>query len=180
MYEIGQVIYVLSNKTQNILPGVVLEKIYYTRLDGESVSYKLAIGPAGRQKILDISRVNGEIFGSLDDIHARMMDQVSAWVDGVCKKAGEQALEWYGERSNLKTTLSNNPADKVDPDDIMNEIAQQPANITRQQNTSNNYQQFQTPQANLTVRMAENGLLERDVVMEDGTVRKVSINTNPK
>ena len=79
-FQIGQVIYVLSNKTQTVLPGIVLEEIYHKRLDGDSVSYKMAIGPINNRKNVDLAKVDGEIYGSLEEIKNVLLEKVNAFV----------------------------------------------------------------------------------------------------
>ena len=80
-YNIGQIIYVLSNKSQVVLPGIVREEIHYRSLDGENVSYKIAIGPPNKQRIVDLSTVDGEVYGSLEDVRNILISKLTAFVD---------------------------------------------------------------------------------------------------
>ncbi|NBP04439.1 MAG: hypothetical protein EBU90_31015, partial [Proteobacteria bacterium] len=58
-FAIGQVIYVLSDKTQTVLPGIVQEEIHHRSIDGEKVSYRVAIGPPNKQRVVDLATVDG-------------------------------------------------------------------------------------------------------------------------
>lgn len=176
-YGIGQVIHILSNRSEAIVSGIVLEEIYYKRVDGSSVSYKIAIGPAGKgQQIVDLTKIDGEIFGSIEEVRGALLQRITAYVDSVCSKAEAKANAWYGTQQAQAAVFPAN-GDKLDPSVFLNNEPQQ------QQLYANSPQVYapQQPQGtNLRARMADPDLLQRDLVMEDGSVQKVTINTNPR
>ena len=50
--SIGQIIYVLSNKTQKIIPAIVVEEMTVKKIDGNETSWKVSVGPQGKEKII--------------------------------------------------------------------------------------------------------------------------------
>lgn len=180
-FQIGQVIYVLSNKTQTVLPGIVLEEIYHKRIDGDSVSYKIAIGPSNNRKMVDLTKVAGDVYGSLDEIREVLLSKVTAFVDDLCEQTEMKADEWYGNEQTLfaNSTNGNQQTDeKIDPATLLKEMNQ---TIPQQQMQIPQPQQRKpTARSKIRNQMAEPDLLQRDIIMTDGTIAKVTMNTEGK
>lgn len=174
-FQIGQVIYVLSNKTQTVLPGIVLEEIYHKRLDGDSVSYKMAIGPINNRKNVDLAKVDGEIYGSLEEIKNVLLEKVNAFVEDLCEQTSLKAEEWYGTEQTSFINSNMNSDEKIDPSTLLKEVSQ----IPMQQQQQLPQQQIKKPKAKRN-QMVDSELLQRDFVNQDGTVQKISINTEVK
>lgn len=153
-YQIGQVIFVLSNKTQTVLPGIVQEEIHYRSLNGENISYKIAIGPTNKQRVVDLSSVDGEVFGSLDEIREVLIAKLTAFVDDLCATTNERVNQWYS--SGNKPIAQPSGSGRLDPSDLLQEVG-----------GSRN---------NLRSALSEPDLTTREVIMDDGTIRKVSVN----
>jgi hypothetical protein len=64
-YEIGQIIYILSNKTQTVIPAIVEEQVdrKIRRADGVHtiLNYKLSLGPKERRQVVDLAKIDGEV-----------------------------------------------------------------------------------------------------------------------
>lgn len=153
-YQIGQIIFVLSNKTQTVLPGIVREEIHYRSLDGENVSYKIAIGPANKQRVVDLSSVDGEVYGSLDEVREVLINKLTAFVDDLCATTNERVNQWYS--AGNKPVSQPSASGRLDPSDLLNEVG--------------------GPRNNLRSALADPDLTTREVIMDDGTIRKVSVN----
>ena len=165
-YSIGQIIYVVSNKTQTVLPGIVQEEIHYRSLNGENISYKIAIGPTNKQRVVDLSSLDGEVFGSLDEVRSVLVAKLTAFVDDLCATTNERVSQWYN--SATRSAQPNTPVGRLDPSDLLNEVGQQqqqPFNKVQVQNLNG-----------LRAAMAEPDLTTREIIMDDGTIRKVSVN----
>jgi hypothetical protein len=160
-YSIGQIIYVLSNKTQTVLPGIIREEIHYRSLDGENVSYKIAIGPQSKQRVIDLSTVDGEVYGSLEEVRNILVSRLTSFVDDLCATTNEKVYQWYGNGS--RPAAPTNTPGRLDPSELLNEVAAQPA---KPQNLANN----------LRSAFIDPELTTREVVMDDGSIRKISVN----
>lgn len=166
-YSIGQVIFVLSNKTQTVLPGIVQEEIHYRSLNGENVSYKIAIGPPNKQRIVDLSSVDGEVYGSLDEIKSVLINKLTSFVDELCSTTNDRVIQWYGTGNKQSSPMA--PSARLDPSDLLNEVQTPGINPSVGQQNLN-------PRNHLRTAMADPDLNTREVIMEDGTIRKVSVN----
>lgn len=153
-YNIGQIIYVLSNKTQTVLPGIVREEIHYRSLDGENISYKIAIGPHNKQRVVDLSSVDGEVYGSLEEVRNVLIGKLTAFVDDLCETTNDRVNQWYG--SNSKPVSQPNMNNRLDPSDLLNEVG--------------------GAKNNLRSALGDPDLSTREVIMDDGTIRKISVN----
>ncbi len=180
-FEIGQIIYVLSNKTQSILPCIVQEQIHHRRLDGDSVSYKIVFGPPGKQKVVDLTRVDGETYGTLEEVREVVIADFTKLVDNLINEASQRTETWYGEQGQSNVVAPT--GEKVDPQALLNEMTK-PQPMPMQQTGPVMTIPMQPQQTNyngsLRNQMTDPDLMQRDLVMEDGSVKKVSINLNPK
>jgi hypothetical protein len=99
-YNMGQIIYILSNKSQTVVPAIVDEQVVrkIRKADGihEVVSYKLCIGPKDRQQFVDLARIDGEVFESLEGIRDTLVERLTGFVDELVKNTQKNVLNWYG------------------------------------------------------------------------------------
>jgi len=93
-FSIGQVIYVLSDKTQTVLPGIIKEEIHHRSIDGETVSYRVVIGPHNKQRIVDLSTLDGEVYGDLVEVRNVLVARLTAFVDDLCNTTNDRANQW--------------------------------------------------------------------------------------
>lgn len=163
-YTIGQVIYVLSNKTQTVLPGIIRQEIVNRSLDGESVSYKIAIGPPEKQRIVDLSSVDGEVYGSIDEVRNVLISRLTAFVDDLCANTMGRVNSWYGN-VDKSSTATNQTGEKLDPSVFLSEVGNSPR--TQTPNNAMN---------NLRSALSDPDLSTREVMMPDGSVRKIAVN----
>ena len=169
-FAIGQVIYVLSDKTQTVLPGIVQEEIHHRSIEGEKISYRVAIGPPNKQRVVDLATVDGEVYGDINEVRSVLISRLTAFVDELCNTTNERVNQWYHQTTRTPTSISNNG--KLDPAALMNEVASSP----------NGYQQhmhMQKPPASLNGlrnALSDPELNTREFIDADGTIRKISIN----
>lgn len=117
--KIGQIIYVLSNKAQKIIPAIVIEEMTVKKLDGNEVSWKVSVGPTGKEKIIDSKRLDGELYSSLDEIQGILKERLEQFINAIVDDAAKRADTWYGSKSKIAEQSQNE--DKVDPDSLIEE-----------------------------------------------------------
>ena len=171
-FAIGQVIYVLSDKTQTVLPGIVQEEIHHRSIDGEKVSYRVAIGPQGKQRVVDLATVDGEVYGDLNEVRNVLVSRLTAFVDDLCNTTNERVNQWYHNTQRATTTATSNG--KLDPAALMNEVAAAPSPQV------NGYAKPTINGVNgingLRSALSDPELNTREFIDSDGTIRKISIN----
>lgn len=128
-YTIGQIVYILSNKGQSILPAMIVEQQTVTTLSGKKVSWKLAIGakdnPNKPQRVADSSQINGEIYSSLDEVKSVLERKLRSFIEQITIQAQKRTEAWYGsqlknvEKPKDKPTLEE---DRIDPEDLLDDL----------------------------------------------------------
>lgn len=167
-FTIGQIIYVLSDKSQTVLPGIVREEIHHRSIDGEKVSYRVMIGPQGKQRVVDLATVDGEVYGDLSEIREVLIQRLTAFVDDLCNTTSDRVNQWYGTNNTKQVSHSSN-GEKLDPSVLMNEL-------NDKQYTQQPLQQKTSVMNNLRNALADPDLNTREFIDADGTVRKITIN----
>lgn len=173
-FSIGQVIYVLSDKTQTVLPGIVQEEIHHRSIEGEKVSYRVAIGPPNKQRVVDLATVDGEVYGDLEEVRNVLVSRLTVFVDDLCNTTSERVSQWYHSTSRTPAAPTNNG--KLDPAALMNEVA------TPHPPSNNNFikqpvavQQHMDGVSRLRSSLTDPELNTREFVEADGTIRKFSV-----
>jgi hypothetical protein len=113
-FQIGQVVYLLTSSESGLTvhPVVVYEKILHQRIDGTTVSWKLMVGPKAKNKVIDSTKIEGELYDSIDKVKEVTVNRWVEYIDGVLEKAEKTAVDWYGDIQNLG--ISGQPvSDKI-------------------------------------------------------------------
>lgn len=119
IYEIGSIVYILftnKEKETKIYPAIVDEQIIKRKTDGEQVSYIVMLGPPNKRQKVDMNRIGGELFPSLDDLKHFMVSNFEKYVDGLCGEATKESVTWYGKRELKQQSVLDMPSsEKLDP-----------------------------------------------------------------
>lgn len=194
--SIGQVIYVLSNVKQKIVPAVVVEEIVVKKMDGNQISWKVSVGPAGKERVVDSNRLDGDIYSSLDEIRDVLYGRLSSFLDGLITEAERRVETWYGQHVSTpkhedSSSLSDpNSQTKIAPENLISEFENHAVSIGRPQSSANQNmvvpQRTQEearnelrkrldPEANQESGESNPGVLEsEEILLPDG--RKVRLN----
>lgn len=127
--SIGAVIYVLSNKAQKVVPAIVVEEVLVKKLDGNHISWKVSVGPPGKERIVDSNRLDGVIYPSLEDVRAELHKRLESFLDEMILEAEKRVENWYGKQTaQLRSAqgISEDPNDKIDPDNLISDIEAPP------------------------------------------------------
>lgn len=196
VFNMGQIIYILSNKTQSVVPAIVDEQVVrkIRKADGihEVVSYKLCIGPRDRQQVVDLARIDGEVFDSLDSIRVTLVERLTGFVDELVKNTQKNVVNWYGitPDSQLIDTFNQETANesKFDPAQLVHAAN----NGLSLQGTQQRAPQQQVLNTHLSMRENIRAMVEpqddgmqglglpgntgaQTVILEDGTAVKVNL-----
>ncbi len=91
IYTIGQVIYVLT--ADAVVPYQIVEENIKSTLSGKSVSYKVRCGQDN--KCIDLDKITGDVFISLEDVRTTMLEKVTQFVNKHVQDAEKKAKAWY-------------------------------------------------------------------------------------
>ena len=144
-FDVGQVVYILSNKSQKIVPGMVVEEVIVKKLDGNQVTWKIAIGPRDKERIIEHTKLDGEIHTSLSDIETIMRKRLETFLSDLLQEAQDQSYQWYGKKQEMNTVDKTDNSDRsanamVDPESLIEASPLSTTNNTKNENyVSQNY-----------------------------------------
>lgn len=130
-FEIGQVVYILAEQAQTILPGLVVEECVVKKITGNSTSWKVKVGLGDRAKLFDSAKIKGELYGSLEEVKTVMTERLLAFVNNLGSEAEQRVEKWYGKEiaekeknaalvpSGLRSTGVD---DRIDPEALLNSL----------------------------------------------------------
>ena len=114
MYEIGQVLYVISQRERRVFPVRVVEQVTRKSLDGVKEQYWVELpqgAKATKPQALDAFGTLGEdIFDTLDDVRMYMLSNATKMIDETIAAADQIAAERFAPPPDTSiTTKSMNP-----------------------------------------------------------------------
>jgi len=115
MYEIGQVLYVVLSKKNQVYPMQVVETITKRTLRGEEISYILQAGLDKTNRIT-LDQVEGEVFDAADKVRKTLLQRATSQVNKLVDIAVKKSGEWYGATSMQVQTIHELP-DLITNDD---------------------------------------------------------------
>lgn len=140
--NIGQVVYVLPDKAEAIVPAIVVEEMVIKKLDGETVSWKVAVGPPEKKKIVASHELSGEVYTSLDEIKDVMTKRLSEFVSNLIKQAENRTEQWYGKQikqtknaTNASNGESEGQSKKIDATSLVNSIENEDSAFTNEESS---------------------------------------------
>ena len=95
MYTIGQVLFVVLSKKNQVYPMQVVETITKRTLRGEEVSYVLQAGSDRTSKVT-LDTVDGEIFDSAEKARNTLTQRATLQINKLIDIALSKSSEWYG------------------------------------------------------------------------------------
>lgn len=135
--RIGQIIYILSNKTQSVVPAIIAGRNITETLDGNTVSYRVKVGPPDKSQIVDLNRIDGELYINLDDIRTLLTKNLQDFVNNLINSTQDKVNNWYGNQGQIGSGPVQ-PNQKLDPEQLMNAVESgmpvQSVQILQQQN----------------------------------------------
>lgn len=120
-YELGQIVFILSNnQTPKVVPAIIEEVFLRKKLNGDVTTYKISIGHVSKRKIIDLDKVDGEIFSSLEEIRDALMTRLTDFVSELIETAEKRTKAWYESPDNDSITTATPPtpglAGKINPE----------------------------------------------------------------
>ena len=142
--KIGQVVYVVSDSSGSVIPAVVAEESIVKTLNGNTVSWKLFIGPEDKRKVIDSRQVNGIVYSSISEVHKELFKRLNDFLSGTIAETKERAQKWYGsyykeedifdeETTSIEelNNLSSEKDIKIDPESLLNSVGETTASTNK-------------------------------------------------
>ena len=85
-YSVGQIIYVVLNKRQTVIPAQVVEETVRRSLDGEITTYSVVV-PNSSKKSYPLNELDGDVYVTLDEVRDKLMKNAQGVIDELIGKA---------------------------------------------------------------------------------------------
>lgn len=127
-YKIGQVLYVVLNKKNVVMPLLVVKELLERTIEGEAVTYMVRGGQDANTTI-SMADVDGEVFLTAASAKKSLTERATASINKLVDAAVLRAREWYPGASEMpsvddalhlvaKQAGPQRPAPPVDPRDV--------------------------------------------------------------
>ena len=126
-FKVGQVLYFISSKTEQVIPALVSEKITRSSLGSQiKVTYVLKIKQGRSFKEVEVDPLKVDLFGDPEDIRSFMMERTAKAINklvetavaaaALLKPVGETTPDSPVETAVLDDIVSDEPAEVILPD----------------------------------------------------------------
>ena len=119
MYNVGQVVYIYKEINDTLFPCVVCEEVVKKTLEGEEVYYKVLL-PDQEGTVVDLSKLNIEVFSDLDDFKKEYILRSTKRVSESIKNCKKICLEKFNnftknesKKEKVAESIKNKPKEKV-------------------------------------------------------------------
>lgn len=133
MYEIGQVVFVVLSKKQQIFPMQVVETVTKKTFEGEEIKYCLKAGSDKATKIM-LDQIDGEIFTSAEEARSTLISRATLQINKLVDSAEKKAKVWYVENSRQEInelSVSEPEISFIDQDDVQDMVVLPDGNVAR-------------------------------------------------
>jgi len=123
LYSVGQILYMLLNKSRKVVPVQVVEQVIRKSIDGEEVSYVVLLPSRDGSKI-DLSKIEGKPFTGPEEVRSVMMKNASDAIDKMIAASKEISRVAFGsvpDISDISINGSNGLLDSADNNKNINE-----------------------------------------------------------
>jgi hypothetical protein len=87
MYQVGQVLFIILNKKQQVIPVQVTEQVVRRSLNGEEISYSVSIPSRDENRVHELESIDGEVFDSIEDVRQYMLEQTQHIISTITERA---------------------------------------------------------------------------------------------
>lgn len=125
--QIGQVLYIVSDKQTRVIPVVVSEQAITRTLEGNSTTWKVIIGPKEKRKTYDLKSITGEKFFTLEEAKQSLLSRFNEFLNQTIQESEKTCKTWYGiELNSIQTKQEQKTPNAIpenfDPDSILESI----------------------------------------------------------
>ncbi len=105
-FTVGQIIYLLDESKNSVLPAMVSEHVVKHTLNGQEETYYVQAGKA--KKHLDLSQFSGKYFTSSEDVKSFLYENLKKNIDKIVEKTESVALVTWPEAASQKVVEEKN------------------------------------------------------------------------
>ena len=109
MYQVGQILFAVSDKSHQVFPVKVIEQVVRRNLNGETISYRVQV--PGKAEPYDLDELDVGVFSDLASVRSSMQETIIKRIEKILEKASNIASEAFGHDPSVDLTHVSSPAD---------------------------------------------------------------------
>ena len=117
-YSVGDVLFVISSTSNQVIPVQVIEEVHSKTLAGEKRTYIVQIGAQGAKPPREIEKLPKPIFRNTAEVQKYMLDNASQAINTMIKKAVASSNAWYKVRPDVILPPIDESDVSISDDDI--------------------------------------------------------------
>lgn len=87
-YQVGQVVYIILDKKQQVFPVQIAEVIKKYTLDGEQINYKILLPEKGMEKkFYDLEKLSSKVFETVEQVGEYLTDRFQTQLSSIMEAA---------------------------------------------------------------------------------------------
>lgn len=98
-YSVGQIVYLLGNKSFSILPALIVEEVTRKTIEEQTKQYILEL-PGENKKRVVLDNVNERVFNDIGELRQHMIENTKQSIEKLIDNAMEKKELFFG-RSNI-------------------------------------------------------------------------------
>lgn len=116
-YKVGQIIFMSSPKSAQIIPLKVVEELVKTTENGKEVEYTVRF-PDRSKTEANINALKGDIFSSIEEMEKYMIDNTTKAIKKMVVAAQELKLQAFPDNQKIKEEASFSEEERKEEKDI--------------------------------------------------------------
>jgi len=104
MYQVGQVLFIILNKKQQVIPVQVTEQVVRRSLSGEEISYSVSVPNREENRVIELDSIDGEVFESIKEVQTTMFEHANYVITTITDKAisvAEKRFDYTSQESSI-------------------------------------------------------------------------------
>jgi hypothetical protein len=106
MYEVGQILFVISKKGNKVFPVQVIEKTIKKTLKGETCTHSIML-PNGNETVAVLEDIDVDVFSTHNEAYESMMRNAQSAIQQMIQRAKEVASSYFN-RNHVEDTNDDN------------------------------------------------------------------------
>lgn len=101
MYNVGQVLYVILNKRQKVIPVQVVEQVTRRSLKGEETHYSVNVPSREGAREYNLHDLDGEVYETIDDAKDALVKNANRSIESIIENAQKIASHVFNSSSDV-------------------------------------------------------------------------------
>jgi hypothetical protein len=101
MYNVGQVLYVILNKRQKVVPVQVVEQVTRRSLKGEETHYSVNVPSREGPREYNLHDLDGEVYETIDDAKSALVKNANRSIENIIENTQKIASHVFNSSSDV-------------------------------------------------------------------------------